>query len=436
MDMSFSARHCGLGETMPLAISRMRTHAFPGLRESSIPNVGRGVQARSFPGLGEEPERGQTMVSTDGLRIGVVGAGYWGSKHVRTMSSLAEVAQVAVVDPSQERVRALQRGYPALAAFASLDEALDFVDAVVIATPPSLHAPLALQAVRAHKHVMVEKPLATSVADARAIMDAADDEGVVAMVGHTFEYHAAVWALRDIVGRPDFGELYYLDTARLNMGLYQHDVNVVWDLAPHDISILNYLVGSTPSSVECWGSRHAHNGLEDIAHLRLYYDEPAVEATVHVSWLHPCKTRRVTAVGSEQMVVFDDLATEERIRVHNKSVQQPVRKPDDLTQAPMSYRYGDVVAPYVVVHEPLAVEDRHFADCVASGTPPVTDARNGVAVVETLEAADLSLRTGRRVDLASAPAVLDAPVLADRAEREAPAIPAQRRSPLGAEAAV
>jgi predicted dehydrogenase len=333
------------------------------------------------------------------LRIGVVGAGYWGSKHVRTLSSLAEIDRVAVIDPSSERVRALQRTYPALQAFDSLGQALDSVDAVVIATPPSTHAPLALRALQAGKHVLVEKPLATSTTDARMLADAAEERGLVAMVGHTFEYHAAVWALRDVVRGEGFGELYYLDTARLNMGLYQHDVNVLWDLAPHDISILNYVLGSTPTSVECWASRHAHRRLEDIAHLRLYYEEPRVEATVHVSWLHPSKTRRVTAVGSEQMVVFDDLATEERIRLHHKSVRQSDLESQDLSQPPMSYQYGDVVTPYLVVNEPLVVEDQHFVDCIAGRCSPATGADNGLAVVEVLEAAQHSLESGRRTDL-------------------------------------
>ena len=336
---------------------------------------------------------------SSGLRVGVVGAGYWGSKHVRTFSSLPDVAHVSVIDPSAERVRALTRSFPGLVSFDSLAASLDCVDAVVIATPPSTHARLALEAIAAGKHVMVEKPLATSVSDARAITEAAAVAGVAAMVGHTFEYHAAVRALHDIVADPLFGELYYLETARLNMGLYQHDVNVIWDLAPHDISILNSILGGTPSSVECWASRHAHRQLEDIAHMRIRYDVPRVDATVHVSWLHPCKTRLVTAVGSERMAVFDDLATEERIRIHNKSVRESTLSVNDLSTPPMSYRYGDMVAPYLVINEPLAVEDQHFVDCLTSGARPITDGENGMAVVEVLEAAELSRVEGRRVEI-------------------------------------
>jgi predicted dehydrogenase len=313
------------------------------------------------------------------------------------LSSLADVEQVSVIDPCLERVRALASTYPALQVRASLASALDDVDAVVIATPPRTHAPIALQALEAGKHVMVEKPLATSSAEARAMVAAGGQRNLVVMVGHTFEYHTAVWTLRDIIRSPEFGQLYYLDTARLNMGLYQHDVNVLWDLAPHDISILNYLVGHPPTSVECWGARHAHPRLEDIAHVRLYFEDPHLEATVHVSWLHPSKTRRVTAVGSERMVVFDDVTAEERLRVHHKCVRRAEPVTDDLSQQPMSYQYGDVVTPYLEVREPLAVEDQHFVDCILHGAEPRTGGANGLAVVEVLESAEISLREGGRV---------------------------------------
>ncbi len=216
------------------------------------------------------------------------------------------------------------------------------------------------------------------------------------MVGHTFEYHAAVWKLREMVDHGDLGELYYVDTARLNLGLYQHDVDVMLDLAPHDISILNYVLRSRPVAVECWASRHAHRELEDIAYLRLFYEAPTLQANIHVSWLDPCKVRRMTLVGSSKMVVFDDLATEERIKVHDKGVVAAERALD-LTKPPMSYRYGEVVAPYLTVNEPLVIEDEHFVDCVLTGMTPLTDVDNGIAVVEVLEAAELSKREHRVV---------------------------------------
>jgi predicted dehydrogenase len=336
------------------------------------------------------------MYTSSGLRVGVAGVGYWGSKHVRTMRSLDSVEQVVIIDPSQVGVERLRHSFPEVTSYSTLDDALEHVDAVVLATPPSTHAPLAIQAMDAGKHVLVEKPFATSVSEAEAMSSCADRNGVTLMVGHTFEYHAAVWALRAMISSGELGELYYVDTARLNLGLYQRDVNVLFDLAPHDISILNYILGRQPVSVECWASRHAHPRLEDIAYMRVRYTSPDVEANVHVSWLDPCKVRRVTVVGSAKMVVFDDLDNEERIRVHNKGVLEPSGA-EDLTKPPMSYRYGEVVAPYMVVNEPLSLEDEHFVDCALTGMQPLTDAANGMAVVRVLEAAELSFRERREV---------------------------------------
>ncbi len=303
------------------------------------------------------------MANGTGLRVGVVGCGYWGSKHVRVLHSLDSVERVAVVDPNPERALQLAHSYPAMDGYATLAEALPHLDAVIIATPPSTHRALALMAIAAGCHVMVEKPLATSSADARAMIDAASVAGVKLMVGHTFEYHSAVWRLRELTRSNALGELYYLDTARLNLGLYQNDCNVLFDLAPHDISILNYVLSATPVSVRCWASRHAHRRLEDVGYLRLQYEDPDVIANVHVSWLDPCKVRRVTIVGSQKMVIFN------------------------------------VVAPFLAVNEPLMVEDEHFLDCAISGMHPLTDGANGLAVVEVLEAAQLSADEGREVRL-------------------------------------
>ncbi|MEV8376342.1 Gfo/Idh/MocA family oxidoreductase [Kribbella sp. NPDC056861] len=337
------------------------------------------------------------MTKATGLRVGVVGCGYWGSKHIRVLHSLESVSTIAVIDPNPDRAVQLSRNYPALEAYRDLDEALPHLDAVIIATPPSTHKPLALKAIAAGVHVMVEKPLATTAADARDMIEAAKAQDVVLMVGHTFEFHSAVWQLREMVQKKELGDLYYLDTARLNLGLYQHDCNVLFDLAPHDVSILNYVLGATPVSVQCWSSHHANSKLEDVGYLRLHYKNPDVTANVHVSWLDPCKVRRVTMVGSQKMVIFNDLASEERIKVHDKGVSQSPQLGEDLTQPPMSYRYGDVVSPHLVMNEPLMVEDEHFVDCILLGMTPLTGGANGLAVVEVLEAAQLSAAEGREV---------------------------------------
>lgn len=339
------------------------------------------------------------------MRVGVVGCGYWGSKHVRVLSTNPAVEQVVVIDPRHERRQDLLRAFPGAASAASLTEALPMVDALVIATPPASHADLGLRAIAAGKHVLVEKPMATSVADARRLIEAAQAAGVVLMAGHTFEYNAAVWALRDAVRSGDLGEVYYMDSARLNLGLYQSDINVVWDLAPHDISIFNHILGTSPDSVSAWGGSHAHRYLEDVAYVRLSYKESDVAAQLHVSWLDPCKVRRVTVVGSRQMAVYNDISSEEKLRIYDKGVSsgekpgQPASG-EAMHDIPITYRYGGIHSPYLPVQEPLAVQNQHFTDCVAAGRVPETDGTAGLAVVQVLTATDLSLRERRPVLLA------------------------------------
>lgn len=338
------------------------------------------------------------MSADSGLRIGVVGCGYWGSKHVRVLHGIDDVDAVAMIDGQAERLEALGRSFPAARRFTTLEAALPHVDAVVIATPPSSHEALALAAIGAGKHVLVEKPMTTTSAAARRLIEAAGAAGVTLMVGHTFEYNAAVCKLRELVASGELGDLFYLDTARLNLGLYQSDVNVIWDLAPHDVSISNYVLGRKPVAVQAWASRHAHRRFEDVAYLRLAYERQELSTNIHVSWLDPCKVRRVTAVGSKKMAVYNDLAVEDRIRVHDKGVLPPVDA-EDLTQPPMSYRYGDILSPFIGSDEPLSVQDKHFAVCVATGAEPRTNGANGLAVVEVLEAAQLSLLEGRQIFL-------------------------------------
>jgi len=334
------------------------------------------------------------------LRIAVVGCGYWGSKHVRVLHAADGVDEVVLVDSREDRVRSLARSYKTAPSHNALAPALAQVDAVVVATPPSTHVAVALQAIEAGKHVLVEKPLAPTSEGARRLQSAAEAAGVVLMVGHTFEYNPAVRKLRELVQNGELGEVYYIDSARLNLGLYQNDVNVIFDLAPHDISIINHVLDRKPVAAQAWASRHAHRRFEDVAYLRLFYDDffddRGLSANIHVSWLDPCKVRRVTAVGSQKMAIYDDLATDERIRVLDKGVCLPPDG-DNLTQPPTSYRYGDIVVPFIAPDEPLAVQDRHFIECIANGARPLTDSQNGLAVVQALEAAELSRRLGRPV---------------------------------------
>jgi predicted dehydrogenase len=333
-----------------------------------------------------------------GMRIGVAGCGYWGSKHVRVLQQLSEVDQVVIIDPQEERRTVLLQSFPSLRALKDLPSAIDDVDAVVIATPPSTHLELALQALEAGKHVLIEKPMTTDTASARRLIAEAEAASLVLMVGHTFEYNAAVWKLREVIKSGELGSVYYIDTARLNLGVYQNDINVIWDLAPHDISIINYLLGSTPAAVQAWGSSHVNTYLEDVAYMRLQYPHDGITAHIHVSWLDPCKVRRVTVVGSRKMAVYNDLADAERVRIYDKGVEVAGDEAP-LHGLPMSYRYGGIFSPFISLREPLSIQDEHFVDCVLNGRPPLTDGNDGLAVVQVLEAAEFSLRHGVRVPL-------------------------------------
>jgi predicted dehydrogenase len=346
------------------------------------------------------------------LRVGVVGCGYWGAKHIRVLSSLPQVEQVIAVDQNVAGTAALARSFPGLVTAVDVQEALPLIDAAVVATPPRSHAPIALELLRAGKHVLVEKPMATSVADAEEMIRVAAGNGVTLMTGHTFEYNAAVRSLRKTLLDGELGDIRYIDTARLNLGLYQPDVNVVWDLAPHDISIINYVLGSEPASVQAVGLAHAGARFEDVAYLSLRYPELDVMAHIHVSWLDPCKVRRVTLVGSRRMAVYNDLVDEGRIKIYDKGVALPESSTDG--GPPMSYRYGGIYSPYIEFDEPLKVEDEHFLECIASGAEPLSGGASGLSVVRVLEGAEESLRTGMPVDLRPA-----APRLRIAAQRSA-----------------
>ena len=267
-------------------------------------------------------------------------------------------------------------------------------NAVIIATPPSSHYSLGLQAIKAGKHVLIEKPLAARLSEARALVDAAEAAGTVLMPGLTFLYNAAVHKLREVVA-DELGNLYYLDCQRLNLGLYQSDVNVVLDLAPHDISIANFVLNSRPTTVTAWGSRYVHPKYEDVAHLSLDYADIGVATDIHLSWLNPNKVRRITAVGSKKMVVYDEMAADDRIRVYDKFAISPQDGSGPLSR--VAYHFGDVVSPFIDFAEPLAVQDQDFVNCVIDGSAPSTNGHDGLAVVEVLECARISLQEHRPV---------------------------------------
>lgn len=329
--------------------------------------------------------------------MGVIGCGYWGSKHVRVLSSLPEVESVVAIDRDESRREEMLARY-ADVAVSSLSMALPLVDAVVVAVPPSLHKDVAAEAIAAGKHVLVEKPLATNSSDAAEMVAMAEVAGVVLMVGHTFEFAAPLAELRRRIASGDLGTVQYIDAAWLNLGLYQTDINVLWDLAPHGISVCNYLLQSTPTHVGAWGSRHANGRKhEDVAMLQLHYSDPEVAAYIRVSWLDPAKVRRVTAVGSQKMAVFNDLAHAEPLRIYDRGVEG-VEGPD-YSASTLTYRYGEIVSPHIAASEPLTQELTHFIEVIDKKTSPRVDGYNGLAVVETLEAADRAIAAGTIVEV-------------------------------------
>ncbi|MEV6637983.1 Gfo/Idh/MocA family oxidoreductase [Actinoplanes sp. NPDC051470] len=325
----------------------------------------------------------------------MLGVGYWGSKQLRVMRSTPGIARAVAIDARLPLLSGMAHLLATGDGFTSLQAALPHIDALVIATPPATHVPLGLEAIRAGKHVLIEKPLATTAAGARELIAAAEIAGVTLMVGHTFEYNGAVWMLRELVQTQELGDLYYMDSSRLNLGLYQTDVNVIFDLAPHDISITNHVLGSTPTSVQAWGSHHVDPIFEDVAFLKLGYDDIGVQAHIHLSWLDPRKVRLITAVGSKKMAVYDDTNVEERVRIHDKAALRGA--PGNGSAEGISYHHGAVTSPVVAFEEPLAVQARHFVECLTTGARPRTDGANGLAVVEVIQAAQLSLAEDRKV---------------------------------------
>lgn len=333
------------------------------------------------------------------LRFGVIGYGYWGPHLARNLSRLLVGRVTHIADLLPERRRAAHREHPAAQVIDNLGEVLTSnIDAVAIATPIRTHYSLVCAALKCGKHVLVEKPLADSVEHAETLAAMARERGLVLMVGHTFMYSPAVEELRRLVQSGELGRIYYVDAVRANLGIVQKDINVVWDLAPHDISILGYVFGTSPLRVSAHGGAYVRNCVSDVAQLTLQYADGML-ALVHLSWLSPSKVRRFTIVGDRQMAVYDDVETTEKIRVYNRGIDMP-NHTTTFGEFQLSYRYGDIVSPYLHLSEPLATECGHFAEAILSGSAPRSDAYDGLRVVRVLEAAEASLASeGAFVDI-------------------------------------
>jgi len=323
------------------------------------------------------------------LRFGIVGWGYWGPKMARNLESLqhATVSMVADLDPHRLATVPINQSLPQVTTLVEQLWRSD-VDGVVIATPVQTHYRLAREALLHDKHVLVEKPLTANVAEAEELIALANERERVLMVGHTFEYNPAVNELRKLVRSGDLGKIYCIEAERLNLGLFRSDINVIWDLAPHDISILLYLLGKQPERIKVQAHAHLQSHIHDIAHLDLGFAD-GMTAHIHVSWLHPCKIRRVTVIGDLRMAVYDDTNQAEMIKIYNKGA-------DVHADPVVSYRNGEITIPYIDWIEPLRLECEDFANTIRTGTQPRAHGRVGLEVVRILAAAQEVLERQER----------------------------------------
>jgi len=311
------------------------------------------------------------------LRFGVVGWGYWGPKMARNLDALAQATVTMVADLEDYRLASLKISHPWIKTTTRAQDVFGSdLDGVVIATPVRTHYRLAKEALLSGKHVLVEKPLTTSIAQAQELVTLAQAQGRILMVGHTFEYNPAVNELRKLVQNGDLGKIYCVETERVNLGLFRSDTNVIWDLAPHDLSILLYVLGKKPQQIKVQAHTHLQPHIHDIAHLDLGFAD-GLSAHIHVSWLHPCKIRRVTVIGDARMVVYDDTNPAEMIKIYNKGA-------DVHADPGVSYRNGEITIPYIEWVEPLHLECEDFARAIRTGSPPRAHGGVGLEVVRIL----------------------------------------------------
>jgi predicted dehydrogenase len=326
------------------------------------------------------------------IKVGVVGCGYWGPNLIRNFRSLPDCSLKMMCDISEQRLSHLRNVYPEVKGEVDFSHMLNGagLDAIVVATSVHLHYSMAKASLLAGKHTLIEKPMAASSRECEELIEIAKQKGLILMVGHTFLYSPAVKKIKEIVDWGDIGELRYISARRLNLGLFQKDINVTWDLAPHDLSIIMHIMGEPPQSVSCSGSTHVTPGVEDVTAMTLSFPRNR-SAMVQSSWLDPRKVREMTFVGSKRMIVYDDVAPLEKIRIFDSRVERPPHY-DTFAEFQYAYHYGDMYAPYIKQEEPLKAECQHFLDCIRSGAKPLTSGTQGLELVRILEASSVSLR--------------------------------------------
>ena len=328
----------------------------------------------------------------DRINVGVAGCGYWGPNLIRNFRQLQDCRLKVICDTSKPRLAHLKSLYPELEDHKDFGHLLNGagLDAVAIATPVRFHYAMAKASLLAGKHTLIEKPMALLAAECEELVRIAEAGGLVLMVGHTFLFSPAVRKIKEIVDRGDLGEIRYISSRRLNLGLFQKDINVAWDLAPHDISIILHILEEFPVSVNCRGEAHITPGIEDLTNIHLTFRKHR-SALIQSSWLDPRKVREMTIVGSQRMIVYDDMAPLEKIKIFDARVEVPPHY-DSFAEFQYSYHYGDVYVPYLKQEEPLKVECQHFLDCIRESKTPLTNGRRGLELVKILEAASASLK--------------------------------------------
>jgi predicted dehydrogenase len=326
------------------------------------------------------------------IKVGVVGCGYWGPNLIRNLRQTPGCELKMICDTSHSRLSHMQRLHPGVLTTNRFEDLLNGadLDAVVIATPVRLHYEMTRACLSAGKHVFIEKPMARTEAEAEELVAFAEHQGLVLMVGHTFLFSPAVRRMKEIIDAGDVGELQYIGARRLNLGLFQKDINVAWDLAPHDISIVLHLLDESPVSVSCQGSSHVTRGIEDVTMMYLTFPKNRC-AFIHNSWLDPKKVRQMTVIGSRRMIVYDDTEPLEKLKIYDARVEVPPHY-DTFAEFTYSYHYGDAYVPYIKQDEPLKLECQHFLECIREECTPIAGGRQGLEVVRILEAAGESLR--------------------------------------------
>lgn len=337
----------------------------------------------------------------DRIGVAIIGSGYWGVNYVRSMSELPDIGSVVVCEQRSDRLEEIGHKFPKVGLTTDLEEVLERPDigAVVICTPATTHFEVARRCLTAGKHVLVEKPITTRSSDAEKLIGIAEEQDVTLMVGHTFIHNPAIGKLKAYLEEGDVGQPYYIYSRRTNMGPIRRDVNALWDLAPHDVSIFNYLLDSVPEWVSAVGARVLGNCHEDVGFVSLGYPNGMV-GHIHVSWADPFKVREIVVVGSDKRIVFDDLNALERVKVYEKGVRT-TPEASSYGEHQIQMRDGDIFSPRIEVSEPLKNQIAHFMECVTQGKLPITSAWDGLNVVRVMEAIDRSIeQNGAPVEIA------------------------------------